>query len=65
MLVWGKQDPTTPLDQAYSLAESNPLARVELFDYCRMMPEQEIPEKFNALVRDAFLARSLAAGSEL
>jgi len=29
-----------------------------------MMPEQEQPEKFNALVRDTFLARSIAAGSE-
>lgn len=66
MLVWGKQDPTTPLDQAYLLAQSNPLARVEVFDYCRMMPEQEQPEKFNALVRDNFLVRSAAAaGSEL
>jgi pimeloyl-ACP methyl ester carboxylesterase len=65
VLVWGKQDTTTPLDQAYSLAQSNPLARVELFDYCRMMPEQEMPEKFNALIHDTFLARSIAAGSDL
>jgi pimeloyl-ACP methyl ester carboxylesterase len=66
VLVWGKQDTTTPAEQAYSLAHSNPLARVEVFDYCRMMPEQEMPEKFNALVCDTFLARSAAAaGSEL
>jgi hypothetical protein len=37
---------------------------LEVFDYCRMMPEQEQPEKFNALVRDTFLARSTAAGAE-
>jgi hypothetical protein len=30
-----------------------------------MMPEQEQPEKFNALVRDALLTRAVAAGSEL
>jgi pimeloyl-ACP methyl ester carboxylesterase len=36
-------------------------ARLEVFDYCRMMPEQEQPEKFNALVEATFLARSVAA----
>jgi pimeloyl-ACP methyl ester carboxylesterase len=61
MLVWGKQDQTTPVAQAVALLEANPRASLEVFDYCRMMPEQEHPEKFNALVRDAFLARSAAA----
>src|SRR5687767_8195491 len=60
-LVWGKQDQTTPLSHAVSLLEANPDARLEIFDYCRMMPEQEDPERFNGLVRDAFLARSAAA----
>jgi hypothetical protein len=44
--------------------ELNPRARLEVFDYCRMMPEQEQPEKFNSLVHATFLARSAAAGSE-
>ncbi len=61
MLVWGKQDMTTPLEKAATLLQSNPRARLEVFDYCRMLPEQEHPEKFNAVVRDAFLARSAAA----
>ncbi len=61
LLVWGKQDQTTPLERAVALLEANPRASLELFDYCRMMPEQEHPEKFNTLVRDAFLARSAAA----
>ena len=66
LLVWGKQDSTTPLDQAVPLMKLNSEARLEVFDYCRMMPEQEMPEKFNALVCDTFLARSAAAaGSEL
>ena len=64
VLVWGKQDSTTPLEQALSLAGLNPRARLEVFDYCRMMPEQEQPEKFNSLVQATFLARSAAAGSE-
>lgn len=64
VLVWGKQDTTTPLDHALSLVELNPQARLEVFDYCRMMPEQEQPDRFNALVRSTFLARSAAAGSE-
>lgn len=61
VLVWGKQDPTLPVDQGESLLKLNPRARSEVFDYCRMMPEQEHPEKFNALIREALTARSLAA----
>jgi pimeloyl-ACP methyl ester carboxylesterase len=64
VLVWGKQDTTTPLEKGVSLRALNPRARLEVFDYCRMMPEQEKPEEFNALVRATFLARSFAAGSE-
>jgi pimeloyl-ACP methyl ester carboxylesterase len=64
VLVWGKQDATTPLDKALALQELNPKARLEVFDYCRMMPEQEQPEKFNSLVRATFLARSAAAGAD-
>ncbi|MBA3514009.1 MAG: alpha/beta hydrolase [Pyrinomonadaceae bacterium] len=60
-LVWGKQDQTTPVAQAAALLEANPRAILKVFDYCRMMPEQEHPEKFNTLVLDAFLARSAAA----
>jgi pimeloyl-ACP methyl ester carboxylesterase len=61
ILVWGKQDSTTPLEKGMTLLRLNPRASLEIFDSCRMMPEQEHPEKFNALVRDAFLARSAAA----
>jgi pimeloyl-ACP methyl ester carboxylesterase len=64
VLVWGKQDATTPLDKGLALQELNPRASLELFDYCRMMPEQEQPERFNALVRSTFLARSAAAGAD-
>lgn len=64
VLVWGKQDSATPLGKAVSLLQLNPRAALEVFDYCRMMPEQEHPEKFNALVRNTFLARSAVAGSE-
>ncbi|MDQ6652437.1 MAG: hypothetical protein M3Y84_06810, partial [Acidobacteriota bacterium] len=59
----GKQDSTTPVDKGALLLELNPRATLQVFDYCRMMPEQEQPQKFNALVRDAFFARSAAAGS--
>ena len=64
VLVWGKQDTTTPLEKGFSLVQLNPRAALEVFEYCRMMPEQEHPEKFNALVQDTFFARSAAAGSE-
>jgi pimeloyl-ACP methyl ester carboxylesterase len=61
VLVWGKQDLTTPLENAAALLKLNSRARLEVFDYCRMMPEQEHPERFNQLVRDALLARSASA----
>ena len=64
ILVWGKQDTITPVSQGVSLQLLNTRARLDIFDYCRMMPEQEHPEKFNALVRDAFLIRAAAAASE-
>jgi pimeloyl-ACP methyl ester carboxylesterase len=61
VLVWGKQDNTTPVETGASLLQLNPVASLEVFDYCRMMPEQEHPERFNNLVRQTFLARSAAA----
>ena len=61
VLVWGKQDPTNPVSGATTLLQLNPNASLQVFDYCRMMPEQEHPEKFNALVRESFLMRSAAA----
>jgi pimeloyl-ACP methyl ester carboxylesterase len=63
VLVWGKQDSTMPAEKVASLLELNPQASLEVFDYCRMMPEQEQPERFNQLVSDTFLVRSAAAGS--
>ncbi|HKO60546.1 MAG TPA: alpha/beta fold hydrolase, partial [Pyrinomonadaceae bacterium] len=62
VLVWGKQDHTTPVETGVSLLQLNQRASLEVFDYCRMMPEQEFPERFNELVRQTFLAKSAAAG---
>jgi pimeloyl-ACP methyl ester carboxylesterase len=64
VLVWGQQDATTPVEKGALLRDLNPNASLEVFDYCRMMPEQENPDRFNALVRDTLLKRSVAAGSE-
>ncbi len=61
VLVWGKQDPTTPLSGAKALLQLNPRAELQVFDYCRMMPEQEHPERFNEVVRASFHTRSAAA----
>ena len=61
MLVWGKQDLLTPVDNAVELLRLNPRARIEVFDYCRMMPEQEQPERFNDLVREALLPHAISA----
>ena len=54
VLVWGKQDLTMPVSKAVALMESNPRARLVVFDFCRVMPEQEHPEEFNKLVRESF-----------
>jgi pimeloyl-ACP methyl ester carboxylesterase len=61
VLVWGKQDVSVPVSKAVELLQLNPHARLEVFDFCRMMPEQEHPEKFNALVLESFRARAVAA----
>jgi hypothetical protein len=49
------------VETGVSLLQLNPLATLEVFDYCRMMPEQEHPERFNELVRQTSMARSAAA----
>lgn len=60
-LIWGKQDETNTLEQAAELLSLNPRAGLEIFDRCRMMPQEEHPEKFNALVRHKLQARVAAA----
>ena len=69
VLVWGKQDLTTPMEKRIALLGLNEHARLEIFDYCRMMPEQEHPERFNMLVRENFRntakERSIAATDQL
>ncbi|MEA2173021.1 MAG: hypothetical protein QOD00_613 [Blastocatellia bacterium] len=60
-LVWGKQDQTNPIEEAVELLRLNSRTRLEIFDPCRMMPQEEDPERFNALVRAAFRSRSAAA----
>ena len=56
-LVWGRQDETNPVEQAATLLRLNPRARVEVFDRCRMMPQEEHAERFNATLREIFAAR--------
>ena len=58
VLVCGKQDVSTPVSKAIAMLDLNPRARLEIFDFCRVMPEQEHPEKFNALAREWFMTRS-------
>lgn len=53
-LAWGRQDTTNPIEQAGQLLRLNPRARLEVFDHCRMMPQEEHAERFNALLREAF-----------
>ena len=60
-LIWGKQDATTPIEQAAELLHLNPHAELKIFDRCRMMPQEEHPEKFNDLLQDILRPRSAAA----
>lgn len=60
-LVWGRQDETNPLEHAALLLKLNPRVGLEIFDRCRMMPQEEEPAKFNALVRSKLHTRSAAA----
>jgi pimeloyl-ACP methyl ester carboxylesterase len=60
-LVWGKQDETNRIEHAAELLSINPRAGLEIFDRCRMMPQEEQSEKFNALIRNKLRARSAAA----
>lgn len=60
-LIWGKQDQTTPVEQAAAFISANPHADLHIFDRCRMTPHEEHPEKFNALIRRTLRARSAAA----
>ncbi len=55
-LAWGKQDTTNPIENAGLLLGLNPRARLEVFDRCRQMPQEEHAERFNALIRDALRA---------
>jgi pimeloyl-ACP methyl ester carboxylesterase len=60
-LVWGRQDQTNPIEEAAEMLRFNSRTTLEIFDRCRMMPQEEHPEKFNALIRTALLSRSAAA----
>ena len=60
-LVWGRQDAANPVEQAAELLRLNPRARLEVFDHCRMMPQEEHAERFNDLVRETLLSHTAAA----
>lgn len=55
-LVWGRQDSSNPVERAGPLLRLNPRARLELFDRCRLMPQEEHADRFNALLLDALRA---------
>jgi pimeloyl-ACP methyl ester carboxylesterase len=57
-LAWGKQDVVNPVERAGQLLRLNPRARLELFDRCRLMPQEEHAERFNDLLLDALRARA-------
>ncbi|MGH9945082.1 MAG: alpha/beta fold hydrolase [Pyrinomonadaceae bacterium] len=58
-IVWGRQDRN--FQQADALAALNSRAQQEVFDRCRMMPQEEHAAGFNALLQATHSARSAAA----
>jgi pimeloyl-ACP methyl ester carboxylesterase len=58
MVVWGKRAAITPVKQAQSFIRRNPRARLELFDDCGMIVQDERPAEFNALVCEFVAAQS-------
>ncbi len=60
-LVWGQDELANPLARSLELVRLNPRARLEIFDRCRMMPQEEHAERFNALVRETLGAQQAAA----
>lgn len=62
-LVWGKQDLVNPIEQAGLLLRLNPRARMEVFDRCRQMPQEEHAVRFNALLRECFGPHDALAGA--
>lgn len=65
LLVWGKDDSINSIQHSEKLLQLNPRARLEVFEGCRMMPEQEHPERFNQLVRDTFQYQIIDTSSHL
>ncbi|HYE14770.1 MAG TPA: alpha/beta fold hydrolase [Pyrinomonadaceae bacterium] len=56
-IAWGRQDTTNPIEQAGLLLGLNPRARLEVFDRCRLMPQEEHAERFNSLLRETLRPR--------
>ena len=52
LLVWGRQDGLTPVEQGEILRSTLPNSRLNVIDNCGHLPMAEKPETFNRLVRD-------------
>lgn len=50
-IVWGKRAQITPFKNADPFIKRNPRARLEVFDDCGMIVQDERPDEFNALVK--------------
>ncbi|MBI3942151.1 MAG: alpha/beta fold hydrolase [Chloroflexi bacterium] len=55
LIVWGQQAITTPVSQARVFIDANENATLRVFDRARLLPHEEHPEAFIALVKE-FLA---------
>lgn len=52
LIVWGSEAKITTPDQAEGFVKHNPRARLEMFEGCGMIVQDERPDEFNALVRE-------------
>lgn len=56
LIVWGRQASFTPVEDADAFLESNPAARLHVFEQCGLLPHDEYADEFNRMVAD-FLER--------
>jgi pimeloyl-ACP methyl ester carboxylesterase len=64
LFVWGDEDRLVPAGFSRHVAEALPAARQVVLDECGHVPQVELPERTNRLVRDHVLSAAAPAAAE-
>lgn len=62
LIIWGREDKTTPLEQGQRIAGLLPDARLEVLDGVDHIPQMEAPERVVELIGDFLARRTPASG---